>query len=59
MSNETFTDFEIQCADCGQSFTFTAEEQEFYQTRGFSQPKRCSKCRNARKQSRNNYSSRY
>lgn len=64
MSNENLTNYEIQCADCGQSFTFTAEEQEFYQSRGFSEPKRCSQCRQARKNrnnggNRRNYSSSY
>lgn len=64
MSNENLTDYEIQCADCGQSFTFKADEQEFYQSRGFSEPKRCPACRQARKArnnggNRRNYSSAY
>lgn len=66
MSNENLTDYEIQCVDCGQSFTFKADDQDFYQTRGFSEPKRCPSCRQARKArnnngggSRRNYSSNY
>ena len=39
----------ITCSDCGQSFTFTAEEQSFYAERGFQEPKRCKACRDARK----------
>ncbi len=40
--------------DCGQEFTFTAGEQEFYAQRGFSEaPKRCVSCRAARKSQRN------
>ncbi len=30
MYDQNFTDQQIQCADCGQEFTFSAEEQEFY-----------------------------
>lgn len=61
MSNENFPDYQIQCVDCGQSFTFSAGDQEFYQSRGFSEPKRCSHCRQARKanSSRRNYASNY
>ncbi|MCI1273811.1 MAG: zinc-ribbon domain-containing protein [Clostridiaceae bacterium] len=44
---------ELQCVDCGATFEFTAEEQEFYASRGFSEPKRCPKCRAARKSQRN------
>ena len=35
----------LQCKDCGQDFTWTAEEQEFYQQKGFTQPMRCKDCR--------------
>ena len=36
-----YTDKSLTCADCGQEFTFTAREQEFYADRGFSEPRRC------------------
>ena len=40
----------IVCADCGVAFTFTASEQEFYQTKGFTnEPKRCPDCRQIRR----------
>jgi CxxC-x17-CxxC domain-containing protein len=48
MSDRTLT-----CRDCGQEFTFTAGEQDFYTQRGFSDPQRCPECRAARKQQRN------
>lgn len=35
----------IQCKDCGTEFTWTAEEQEFYQQKGFHAPVRCKDCR--------------
>jgi CxxC-x17-CxxC domain-containing protein len=48
-----FTDRTIVCADCGQEFTFTAGEQEFYEQRGFTEPpKRCGACRAVRKAQR-------
>ena len=51
MNQENFQDQELQCADCGQMFTFTAEDQEFYSQKGYSTPKRCPACRAARKAS--------
>jgi CxxC-x17-CxxC domain-containing protein len=54
-----FQDKSIQCSDCGATFTFTTEEQEFYQSKGFTnEPKRCPDCRRARKQSNYGSSSR-
>jgi CxxC-x17-CxxC domain-containing protein len=38
-------DQSIQCKDCGAQFTWTAEEQDFYQQKGFSAPVRCKDCR--------------
>jgi CxxC-x17-CxxC domain-containing protein len=46
------SDRTITCADCGQEFVFTASEQQFYTDRGFSDPRRCPTCRQARKQAR-------
>ena len=46
-----FADKTMTCRDCGKQFTFTAGEQEFYQSRGFSAPTRCADCRAARKSS--------
>ena len=46
------TDMSLQCRDCGQTFLFTAGEQEFYASRGLTnQPSRCPECRAARKAS--------
>ncbi|MDD3237965.1 MAG: zinc-ribbon domain-containing protein [Candidatus Gastranaerophilales bacterium] len=52
----TYETRELTCADCGETFEFTAEEQEFYSSKGFSEPKRCPKCRAARKNARNSNS---
>ena len=43
-------DKSIKCSDCGATFTFSAEEQELFQSRGYTnEPKRCPSCRQARK----------
>ena len=44
-----YTDKTLTCQDCGQSFTFSAADQEFFAGRGYSEPKRCPDCRQARK----------
>lgn len=49
----SYQDKELACADCGASFTFSADEQEFFATRGYTnEPKRCLSCRQARKSER-------
>ena len=49
----SFQDKSLQCSDCGATFTFSAEEQEFFQTKGYTnEPKRCPACREARKAQR-------
>jgi CxxC-x17-CxxC domain-containing protein len=46
----SFTDKILTCRDCGEQFTWTAGEQEFYQSRGLlNPPTRCPSCRAARK----------
>ncbi|HDL90526.1 MAG TPA: zinc-binding protein [Thermodesulforhabdus norvegica] len=48
-----FQDKSIQCSDCGATFTFSTEEQEFFQSKGYTNdPKRCPSCREARKSER-------
>ena len=45
-----FEDKTMVCKDCGNEFTFTAGEQEFYAEKGFqNEPQRCKDCRVARK----------
>ena len=49
----SFKDKTLECSDCGNEFTFSAEEQEQFQSRGYTnEPKRCLECRDARKASR-------
>ena len=43
----------LTCCDCGQEFTFTTGEQEFYLSHGLlNEPRRCAECRNARRRER-------
>ena len=47
-----YADKTLTCRDCGQTFTFTASEQQFYADRGFqNEPSRCPECRAERKAS--------
>ena len=49
----SFQDKSLQCSDCGITFTFSAEEQEFFASKGYTnEPKRCLSCRQARKADR-------
>ncbi len=44
------SDKTLTCRDCGDEFTFTVGEQEFFDSRGFTnEPSRCPQCRAARK----------
>ena len=49
----SFEEKTLVCGDCGAEFTFSAEEQEFFESKGYTnEPKRCPSCRQARKTSR-------
>ncbi|MBV8599981.1 MAG: zinc-ribbon domain containing protein [Candidatus Eremiobacteraeota bacterium] len=49
----TYTDETLACVDCSAAFTFTASEQEFFASKGFTnKPSRCPDCRAARKAQR-------
>ncbi len=51
----SFQDKSIQCSDCGTTFTHSAQDQEFFQSKGYTnEPKRCSPCRQTRKTERYN-----
>lgn len=52
MSNEGYRDRILVCRDCGNDFTFTAGEQEFYASKGLTNtPGRCPNCRASRRSS--------
>ncbi|HMT07379.1 MAG TPA: zinc-ribbon domain containing protein [Pyrinomonadaceae bacterium] len=44
-----FTDLEIGCIDCSETFVFTAGEQVFFRDKGLlNPPKRCKDCKKAK-----------
>jgi CxxC-x17-CxxC domain-containing protein len=46
----TYKEKTLTCSDCSKTFPFTAEEQEFFSSKGFTnEPKRCPSCRSARR----------
>ena len=47
----SYTDKTLVCSDCSESFVFTAGEQEFHASKGFTrEPRRCPNCRRLKKQ---------
>lgn len=41
-----FSDRVLKCVDCGEDFTFTAGEQQFYREKQFTnEPRRCKPCK--------------
>ena len=42
----------LQCTVCGDSFNFSEEDQAFYASKGFQEPKKCKPCRDAAKAQR-------
>jgi len=51
--NESFIDKMFTCKICGDSFIFTAGEQQFYRDRGLAEPRRCPDCRRSHRQATN------
>jgi CxxC-x17-CxxC domain-containing protein len=48
-----YSDETLNCVDCNAPFTFSAGEQEFFASKGFTnKPNRCPDCRAARKAQR-------
>lgn len=49
----TYSDKALRCVTCGAEFVFTAGEQQFHASKGFtSEPRRCPACRQARRSNR-------
>ena len=44
----------LTCIECGQSFTFSADDQAYHSQQGYTnEPKRCPSCRQAKRAQRN------
>ncbi len=50
-----YQDKTLTCVDCGADFVFSAGEQDFFASRGFSDPTRCPSCRKIRKAQKATY----
>jgi hypothetical protein len=46
----TTEDRVLLCADCGGSFVWSAEDQEFHRLQGYKPPRRCKDCRRAKRE---------
>lgn len=54
MNNEELKDITIVCKDCGEEFTFTVGEQQFYKEKGLeNNPVRCKACRDKKRANNN------
>ena len=49
----SYEDRTLECQDCAQPFTFTADDQAYHASKGFTnEPKRCQPCRELRRNER-------
>jgi len=45
-----FDDRDLTCAECSQTFVFTADDQQYHNDKGYTnEPKRCPDCRRSRR----------
>jgi CxxC-x17-CxxC domain-containing protein len=45
------SDKNLTCVECNTSFVYSADDQQFHASKGYTEPKRCPSCRNARRNS--------
>jgi len=51
----SYEDRTLTCQDCGQEFTFSADDQQYHAEKGYTnEPKRCPLCRASRRASGGN-----
>ena len=56
----SFQDRTLTCVECSQSFTFSADDQQYHREKGYTnEPKRCPSCRQSRRSSSAGYNSGY
>jgi CxxC-x17-CxxC domain-containing protein len=49
----SYQDKTLTCAECGQPFTFSADDQAYHAQKGYTnEPKRCTTCRQSRRDQR-------
>ena len=48
-----YEDRTLTCVECGQGFTFSADDQSYHAEKGYTnEPKRCTSCRQSRRSQR-------
>ncbi len=45
----SFEDKNLTCVECQSTFVFSADDQSFHSQKGYTDPKRCTSCRAARR----------
>jgi len=43
-------DIQIKCKECGDMFTFTVKDQNYFAEKGWHKPRRCKSCRRLRRE---------
>ena len=45
------SDKDLTCVECNSTFVYSADDQQFHASKGYTEPKRCPSCRSARRNS--------
>jgi CxxC-x17-CxxC domain-containing protein len=53
----SYQDKNLTCVECNSTFVFSADDQSFHAQKGYTDPKRCTSCRAARRNGGSSYSS--
>ena len=51
----SFEDKNLTCVECNTTFVFSADDQSFHSQKGYTDPKRCTSCRAARRSGGSSY----
>ncbi len=51
----SYEDKNLTCVECNTTFVFSADDQSFHAQKGYTDPKRCTSCRAARRSGGSSY----
>ena len=51
----SYEDKNLTCVECNTTFVFSADDQSFHSQKGYTEPKRCTSCRAARRSGGSSY----
>ena len=51
----SYEDKNLTCVECNTTFVFSADDQSFHSQKGYTDPKRCTSCRAARRSGGSSY----